>query len=481
MFRFGENHRYAPPTNRELSEWGQKAFLLAATVLSPDREAAQRVTVEALNVWKTLLDEEKQRAGKTRLYTSNPDEILFNRYHLLQARLFVILQGVEIKQESELKNSFDEAAAEDWLHPWTLVLRYVKYVLKRTNAVSELRLIGACRVLRDYYFKEITVFFDQLSPNKGAQSKWLHEEQYFKNNATRYFGDGAQNRERRELRLRNRFEFFAEVENPRSPTHPFRTVSENHSVVGWIKEHLTDLLSPWGADPHQSGRPNDLLRSGGDKKTTPLDCLRSVTPESVKRAEKYCAVDELRMLILTNPYYFEDFIQMLDKDDPTLENTQPQELQLPLMKKSSDKEMPSTPPPVPLGWQVHEELEAMRAYHYAVDARRKGWRAESLVIRIDDRPAAEKSLFESGGGAKIIESTFPAATAELIDVYLRSDDGRESFFYQLLVDFDRLTERQILEKNFTAEGGQTLAFRLTPVFRDDEIEALNFTLEYGEP
>jgi hypothetical protein len=472
--RFGENHKYAPPTNRELSEWGQKAFQLAAIVLSPDRESAQKITVKALNAWKTLLDGERQRAGKTRLYTSNPDEILFNRYHLLQARLFVNLQAQEIKQEAEVKKSLDETP--DSIHSWTLVLRYVKYVLTRTNAVSELRLIGVCRILRDYYFKEITAFFDRLSPNREADGKGWHEEQYFKNNATRFFGDGSQNRERSELRLRSRFEFFAEVENPRSPTNPFRTLPGNHPVVGWIREHLTDLLSPWGADP----RPSFNRLAGGEENPTPLDCLRSVTPKLINRAEKYCALDELRMLILTNPYYFEDFIRSLEKNDPTLKDTQPQELRLPIMKKSNDEEMPRTPPPVPLPWQIHEELEAMRAYQYSVDVRRQGWRAESLIVRVDDEPIAERNFLAAGSnGKKLIESTFPAAT-ELVDVYLKSGE-REAFFYQLLIDFDRLYEKQILEKNFTAEGGQTLTFRLTPHFQDGEIDKIQFTLEYGEP
>lgn len=467
-FRFGDNHKYTPPSNQELSEWGRKVFRLSAVILSPDREAAQLITIKALNIWKTLIDEEKQRAGKTKRYSSNPEKILFNRYHALQFRLLINLQNKEIEQEKELVNIKKEVIDKSF-HPWTLILRYVKYVLKQTNKISESRLIGICRILRNYKFEEITAFFDQLTMPER------HDVQYYKNNATRCFGNSIYNNEPEELRLHNRFAPFAEVIDLQNPTHAFNTVDSTHKVVEWIKERLSDELAPWGVEDSDSEQSNETEIH--EKCQKAFDLIKNTSLESIKRPDQYCAIDELRMLILTNPQYFEHFFEQAIKSDLNLKKTQFQELQLPLMRYNNDEEMPQTPPSAPLDWQIHEELEAIRAYSFAIDTRQKGWRAEQLIVRANDKVVAHKNLFDNND-KKEFEVTL--TSTELVDVYLKKD-GEETFFYQLLIDFDELQEHQILERSFTAEGNQTISFVLKPKSHGKCSNNFQLNIKYQEP
>jgi hypothetical protein len=462
MFLFGYNHKYKEPDNSELLEWGERVFQLISLILGSDREKAQELTIKVLNLWNQDILKEKKRAGKTRLYTQNPTDILKNRYHLLQTSVFYNLQQEEILQEEKFKLENDSAGAQ--IHAWTLILRYVKYVLKRTNKISESRLVGMCRILRHYKLDDLQDIFARLIPGESS-----HHSTHFTNLQSKLFGDNEDNLEPRQNRLRERFEPFAEIDDPRNITTIFKTLDKEHPAVKWIEEQLEDLLSPWGAHPTPPEHKNHQSNISAE------NYLHTLGIKHIRTATDYCAADELRMLLVTSPHFFEEFIvNSLHAAGEKASTKQTfRELQLPLMKNNTD-DIPQSSPPTVTAWSAEEKLAALLSFSDSIKARKSGWLAESLCLRVND----ELIKVEQITNTTEFEATI--TPVELIDFYMR-ENSRDILLYQFKIDFDELSESKDFEDNFTAEGGQTLSLQLNPEFQEGHLTKYNLTVKYTEP
>lgn len=430
----GSEHRYDKASNNEALAWGTRVFALCILILEGDRSTAQRLTMEILRSWEVALSSERKRVSKSKNpYSTNPDEILRNRYHLLQTKTFNNLLPAEVESERDLKD----------ITPWVLIFRFVKAVFQVTARVSEDRTLGMLRILRGYKSAEVARTFLELSHIE-------HDYQYFANRQLEMFGG--------KRGFYNRFAAFTSKADGASSWYPFE-LDTGTTLIEWIKQQISTHLLPWGC----------YCQEGAECAVGQiLAAVRGVNQTTGRVI--YCAADEFRMLLLSSPELFRELVdQLIVFGGRRFEkgNLPYKEIQVPYMRVGNNNSRTSEAPPDHEPWTANEQVETLAYLRTAADTARYGWRSTDMVVRTSSgKEIADRQLTRTVS----IQTTVPVPA--LVNVYLRSH-GSEFLLYQTdLVE----GHETIGVEEFRAEGAQEVK-----VSYEVEGPYAKFTINYSEP
>lgn len=454
--------KYYPPVNRleESLNHGERVYKLASLLLA-DKSKIQELTVHCLVQWAKDIHNQKRKSWQTKAYQSSPDQLLFNRFHRLQKRVF---EKLEVEEKAEEKGG---SGLE--IHPWVLTLRYVKAILTITSSKSEYRSIGMCRILRSYTTRETIeiltgLWLDENDPDHEEYARVI-DEQHLNNVASRFFGSKT-------TEIGTRFEQFADTREKERVLlpHSFETVPDSDPIIPWVSEQLDDHLAPWGVildDPESyppKTKSNNFLARAYQR------IVRANAPP----AEIYSSLDEIRMFILTSARKFE-----LALKKPLDADIEYKPLRLPIMnsKRPSSNQLP--PPACPDAWSIEQRQEATYAMTSNTVACRKGWRSDALSINISGKYHDCFDLFRQSDE---LQFEMEIDLVNFLGVYYVSAEGTHLLF-EFRLDHEEIYENGAYFDEYKGEGNQLLTVSIVESEATGSIpeERYQLTLTYREP
>jgi len=446
-FELAPNHFYQTPSERlrETLEYGDRVFQLCHSLLVDAEYVAQNIAVTSLIQWSKDLVRQKEKSWKVKPYKGPPDMILLNRYHLLQNRVFGKLEEYEGDEERLYGGE---------IPPFVIVLRYVKAVLGLTMKKSEHRIIGMCHILRDHSFRDLVEIFDNMWCFGEAYRDI--DEQYFRNASTKLFGSP-------QYPLRKRFDQFFDIENLEGFIQPFRQL-ESPLIISWVNDQLDNNLSPWGVTPTFTNRniASDL--------PSPFTVLSNVDTKLLrKKPSLYSAADEIRMLLVTSPKQYGEFVNKAKIES--------RRLRLPAMKNSINNSQ-SLPiePPVIKQWDDQNRLQAVHALQSNAHLCRKGWLADELAVRIKGNIISRKEIVNWANRVKCIK--FNTNDSRYVAVELVTSTSEE-LLYEFEIDKQQLRDTGSFLDQYRGEGGQLLT--LSVCIGSEDVQNFEASIGYSEP